>query len=440
VGEDPLQSTDRVLHVDGRSFVSFDSIVESSGMLEEGAEQDAAAIDERIEWLETTELGSSEEHALLEILVVGSDLFRPFALLDELEGIEPGGIAELEDGTPTDRYTATVSGERFFSALGLDDPVLLFGAVPDGAELTVEEREELRRTEDIYRYGMSRTSLDVELEVDARGQLRRTVMSVRYDAEERYADCLELEEFAPSLRLSADYADLGSAVEIEAPPAEAVIGPDEAVERHPDHLAALDAEEWEEAFSEDPYFDEDGGLRTIGTVHGERAVAAVEDDLLKFGSVIDLDEDAVFDMTPEELAAAYDRASAVLAAMPRTTTLMGELTRVELLFNVQLGMEEEGIDPSTAESLTDQQLGALIDAYVAELGIYGDGVWGDPQVGDVPPEWWEEDLDDDGLPDSTDEDVEDLYEGCPGGDDEGSGGRSDDAGEADPATEPANFD
>ena len=109
---------------------------------------------------------------------------------------------------------------------------------------------------------------------------------------------------------------------------------------------------------------------------------------------------------------------------------MGDLTRGELLFNVQTGMEEEGVDPASAESMTDQQLGALIDQYVAELGIAGDGVWGAPKVGDVPPEWWEEELGEGGY-----DDPDELFESCPG--DAGGEGEPDGSG---PASEPATFD
>ena len=429
---DPLQGADRLLHADDRSFVAFDSVLFSSGMVDEdGPIDDDVELDERIEWLDTTDLGSSDEHDLLATNVSGTDLFRPFALLDELEAIESDGAAELDDGTPTRRYTATISGERFFAAMGMDETFELYPGAPADAELTAEELEDQRRLDAIVRYGVSRTSLDVELHVDADGRLRRTVMSVRTDTEARYSDCLLLQEFVPLLRMSADYSELGSDIEVEVPDATAVIEPDEAIERYPDYLAVMDAEEWEEALaSEDLFYDEDGNPRTVTTVHGERVLFAVEDDLLKFGSVIDLDEDDVWEMTPEQMVEAYDRATAVLDGMPRTTTAMGDLTRVELLFNVQTGMEEEGVDPASAASMTDQQLGALIDQYVAELGIAGDGVWGDPKVGDVPPEWWEEELGEGGY-----DDPDDLFESCPG--DAGGEGEPDGS---DPASEPATFD
>ena len=56
---------------------------------------------------------------------------------------------------------------------------------------------------------------------------------------------------------------------------------------------------------------------------------------------------------------------------------MGDMTRVELLWNVKWGMETVGVDPATADGLGDAELAALIDAFVGENGVSGDGIWGD---------------------------------------------------------------
>ncbi len=450
--DDPTRTVDRVLHVDDRSFVSFDTLAEMAGVMDEEDHDSGPApdVDARIEWLETTELGSSDEHGMLEMLTFGSELIRPFAMLDELEAIESDGNAELEDGTATRRYTASISGKEFFEAMGFDGSLQLFPELPPDQELSEEELEDQRRMEAIERYGIDRTRLEVELHLDEAGLLRRTVVSVRSDIESDYADCLMLEEVAPAIRFSTDYSDLGDEIEIAVPDPDTVITPDAAIALFPDFFAMFDEDSVDEGTFEEqgdwqaPYFNEDGTVRTVQTVHGERVLAAVEDDLAKFGSVIDLDEEHVWEMTPEEMVEAYDRASAVLAGMPRTTTSMGDLTRVELLFNVRVGMEEADIDPSTADPLTDQQLGALIDQYVAQFGIAGDGVWGDPKVGDVPPEWWEEDFtgDEFGGVDEFEEfgdmdDLDDYYQGCPGASGGDAKGADDDAA---PESAPAGFD
>jgi hypothetical protein len=457
-GDDvPAVTSDELLRVDGRSFLSFDSVAEWAGMLDDPALEDpgfegpgvegepdgsaalptdAPEIDERIEWLETTDLGSSEEHEFLELLTFGSSLMRPFALLEDLEAIESDGSAELEDGTATRRFAASLPGSALFDAMGFDETLEL---VP-GEALSPDDAEYERRAETVYRYGVEHTRLDVELHVDAQGRLRRTVISVGSDIGAEYQECLALEDFAPALRFSTDYSELGSEVELEVPDAATVISPDAAIALFPDSLTAFDDAAFdedmqlEEDLAPDPYFDEAGNPVTVSTVHGERVLLAVEDDLMKFGAVIDLDEEDLWEMTPEQIVEAYDRASGVLAPMPRTTTALGELTRVELLWNVQYGMQAMGIDPTVAEGLSDAQLGGLIDAHVAQKGIWGDGVWGDPKVGDVPPEWWEEGFEDDLGSWRVDDDVEsfgdaeDFFDGCPGAESSGaesSGAESD---------------
>ena len=268
-------------------------------------------------------------------------------------------------------------------------------------------------------------SVEVSIHLDEEGRLLRTELSTSMEGADEYAECFFMTMSAMPVTVTADYSGLGEDVELTAPPAESVISEDEY-----DELENESFERWMESdfggLPEMPELPEgpsdrswgpDGEPIKLATADGERYRADIEDDLVKFGSVIDLDPATVGDLDDAALVDAHDRASAAIAALPTTTTALGELTRVELLWNVKWGMETFGMDPAAADAMGDQELGALIDGFVGEQGVSGDGVWGDgpSSMAEMESEgWFDEEL----MSEDEFEAEEDLYfdtmfEHCP---------------------------
>lgn len=310
-------------------------------------------------------------------------VWDPLDALSRVEDVVEAGEGEV-GGVATRRFTATIATDSFLEASGQPDVAdvvdEMYASMIEGADeaLAEELATQMEQLRALSAYASERLVVEVEVHLDGEDRLVRSIISSRVDVEDQYAECSFFRNAAQEVVV--DVSGHGEEITIEVP----------------DPATILSEEEYEEltGFSTEPVEDDLGfdpeelerefeRLETVlSTADGERTRGAIEDDLRKFGSVIELDPEAVADLDDAALVEAHDRASAALAGMGRTPTALGELTRVELLWNVRWGMELLGIDPATADGMSDQQLAELIDAHVEQYGVAGDGAWGDPAVED----------------------------------------------------------
>lgn len=190
------------------------------------------------------------------------------------------------------------------------------------------------RYDRIRAYEAEHTSIELEVLVGEDGSLRRLVLEGTSEVEDRYADCMELGS-SGDFRLEFEVFDRGAPVVIEAPDPASVRSAEDMVD--------------------------------VGVGGSEEERAAVrpmfEEEVRAGADLIGLDPASIPSMSHDELLDALDRIDVAIDALPTTDTVMGPLSRPELLEMVKLGMEIENVDPSIADSLTDEQLGELIDAY-----------------------------------------------------------------------------
>jgi len=384
-------------------------------------EYDFRALDGK-DWVDATPLLTSVEGSvsgldpMVESALRGWISDDPFALLGVVEAVEEGPPAEI-DAAPVRHFTATIPqrelltlvfGEEALSDVGYDSS-------GDGdVEMTEEDLEYERRQEVADRYVADRTSVTADLFLDTDDQLRRVVVVASTEIESDYEDCWLLSVSFSNLSFTTDFSDLGGEISIEAPDPATVISLDDVILAFP----AVDGS--------DDFGDVGEVIEpvTLETVDGPRDRFDVLNDLDKFGYVIGLGVDpwtlseedrmmqsmdpGVWELSDDELVARYDETDAALAAMVHTTTSLGELTRPELLWNVKWGLDTVGADAAAADTMSDAQMGELIDGFVAQRGgPVGDGVWGSLPVG---VDLGAEDFLGGG---EFDPGSDDEYEGCP---------------------------
>ena len=416
------------LRVDGRSYQSTSALAESSwGPEDESAETDFSMprpeLPEGVAWVE---IGADE----VRYPTGPSSMSLPDGQLhlvrsDQLRDITDAGPAEV-DGSATRRFSAVVTQEATEALLDLDGDS---GAEPaDGEDAEGEDAEEedelldeqisseIARYDAVQEYLVEHTTVRVEIHLDDRDRLVQLQLVTALEVDPEYEDCTFFLMSGWPVTLTADYA-LGGDVEIVAPPADQVIS-----QRKYDLLVDTAFEQWTPPGISGPVplgpsdraYLPDGEAVVLATSAGERFRADVEDDLVKFGSVIDLDPASVAEMDDAALVDAHDRAATAIAALPRTSTALGELTRVELLWNVKWGMETLGVDPALADSMDDAALAGLIDGYVGENGVSGDAAWGDGPMSLAEMEsegWLDEEGDEPGSEDLVD--LDRIFESCP---------------------------
>lgn len=421
-GDDYLVSVDglsptTILHVSGRTFESVEGATAymmggDLPDLELGGDEEPPELSlpeppelpAGIEWIE------QEDTDTMLTSILGSPTGGAHVLRsDDLDVVVDAGSAEV-DGKPTRRYTASVTGdvlEEWYASetWGTDDTDLL------SPGLTA-----------IYEYAQAHTAIEVEIHLGDAGELVRLVLAMGTEVEPEYEDCMMLAAAMLPMTVTLDYSELGSDVQIDEPAPESVMSEEDF-----DELVESSYDDWFEsgpfdtgllpvAPSDRAYGPDDEPVK-VQTSAGERYRADVEEDLVKFGSVVGIDPSTVADLDDVALVDGHDRAAAALAAMPKTPTVMGDMTRVELLWNVKWGMETVGVDPATADALGDAELAELIDAFVGENGVSGDGIWGDGPMSFAEMygeggDWVEEDWSDDEW-DEQDWFDQDMFDSCP---------------------------
>jgi len=420
-----------ILQVDGRGFQSVAAMAAWQRDLYVGMSEDETfgalegpQVPEGVEWVSVDpddgwypvgtgwSLSSVDE---------GPHLIRS----EHLRDVVDAGPSEV-DGTPTHRYTASLDDAAIAEMHDLEEPEEGSDedpAEPSGEDAALEDEYDARLSA-VEDYLWEHLSVEVSIHLDGDGRLVRTEVANSMDVGE-HAACFLLAMSAMPVTMTADYSDLGAELDLAAPPSATVISRTEYEE-----LENESFEDWMGSDLEgigdlpigpsDRAWGPDGEPIELVTADGERYRADIEDDLVKFGSVIDLDPATVGDLEDGALVDAHDRASAALAALPTTTTALGDLTRVELLWNVKWGMENFGLDPAAADAMDDRALGALIDGFVGEQGVSGDGIWGDGPTSMAELEsadWFEEESSSD-LP-ASEHEAEDLFAfdqmfaGCP---------------------------
>ncbi len=249
-------------------------------------------------------------------------------VVESVEGLTERPPAEL-DGVTYRAFGGSV-GIEAATALLWDGTAL--EEVADETEGMPEAARD--RYDRIRAYEAEHTSIELEVLVGEDGSLRRLVLEGTSEIEDRYAGCVELGS-SGDFRLEFEVFDRGAPVVIEAP----------------DPASVRSAEDMVDA----------------GVAGSEEERAAVrpmfEEEVRAGADLIGLDLASIPSMSHDELLDALDRIDVAIDALPTTDTVMGPLSRPELLEMVKLGMEIENVDPSIADSLTDEQLGELIDAY-----------------------------------------------------------------------------
>ncbi len=334
-----------MLTVGGTSFVGTDSL--SGGASEDGG------LPDHVEWIELEASRDAESFA---------GVFVPITTADELFGTFDSSTAAIET-SPQE-----IDGVRY-RAFDLDLAVdeveeLLGGGTDDAGDEGWEAVGEVRDAEGTARYdsieqfGREHSGAQVQVLVDDEGRLRRISIELVNDVPAEFADCALLADARTEGTIVMDVTELG-AVTIDAPDPAAVMTESEADALY----EASDDAEFEGTFGS----DED----LLETSDGGWPREALELELSLEGATPATDLATLQTMTEEALVAAWEERLAVEATLPRTETVFGDQTRSEMLGLVRAGMEREGVDPSMADGLTDEQLAELIDTYLRSEALPG---------------------------------------------------------------------
>ena len=425
--EEGYPTSESSISVDGRDYDSIDqlrsmeTLYEDLGELEDQPSPyegwNFRALDGK-DWVEVTDRGSddaADADALLMMSVGGWFETDPFTLLGVVTGVveqEPQLIGDLQ----ARHFTATIPPAEVLSLM-LDDELLegeSFEGGPTEEELAENPefaeyaREHDRRQELADRYVEEHTTVTADLYLDPDDRLLRASVSASTEIAPEFEDCYLVSPMFESLSFTTSFTDLGEEIVIAPPDPSTVLSLAEV-------RAALPTPAMDESFAE---IDEP---LLLETVDGPRDRYEIVDDLAKFGHVIGLGpdpwtldvtargqaEDAVSELADGELVARYAELDAALAAMPHTSTRIGELTRPELLWNTKWGLDDAGGDIAVADGLGDAEIGALIDGFVEHNG----GPAGDGVFGALPDDaYGQETAEGTGDEEYT---VEDEFEGCP---------------------------
>ncbi|CAN5429378.1 hypothetical protein BH10ACT3_BH10ACT3_22660 [soil metagenome] len=436
------------LEVDGHTYATIGDLREMQQMVSEWATEDgdmyavttgdglvgnvpAAQVSPYANWdfsvldgkegVDTSAIQEAVEAGELDpmISMYGSDMMNsdPFELLDGVTDVAEVGDEDL-DGTPARHFTATIPGDRLMSIIYDDDALSdIDGSSTDDADLTDEDRAWEARQQIVDDYVEDHTDVAADLYLDEYGGLLKVVVTAKVEIEDQYEECMTTPE-SSTITFTTDFSDVGGDITIEAP--------DPALVVTPEALAAAFPSGWNEdgaAFEQSTTTYLTGDPVDLETVDGPRDRYAVMNDLSKFGYVIGLVQDPwtvaeesrpliadeVLALSDEDLVARYAEVDALLGALPRTATSLGELTRPELLWNVKWGMESMGLDVSLADAMSEAQMAGLIDSFLVDNGsAVGDGVWGD-----LSPEVIEKFQVEGGSSDEDEWTLEDEFEDCP---------------------------
>jgi hypothetical protein len=389
-----------VLMVDGRAYRSV-APFDEPGIVEAMAGRT---------WIEE-EMPDDEELAELEgfgpgemVLSGGAmptDVLGSLGDLEQLVDLREEGGVEF-DGTELRSFRASFSQEALWPEDDLDE---------FGEELTGEQQARVDRIE---AYRDEHVHSEVQVLVDDEGLVRRVEVTTTDDIEARYRDCMQMYGMGDSSMVT-ELRALGAPVEITAP--------------DPSQVMPLDEYEtvWERVISEDMAAEMEGmgasqeeieamlsdeleGLPDLDGLEGEER-RWLEQGVIDGAPLIGLDPATVPSMTDDELYDAEMRIWEVEDQQPRTPTALGEMTRTELFWHVRQGMEREGIDPSMADGMTNEQLAGLIDAYMADPDLAAKVPEGYRVPSEVPVDDTFVVGEPGGEPELMDDDW--LFEGCP---------------------------
>ena len=396
-GDDEMQ----VLLVDGQAYRSVEPFDEP-GIVEAMAGRT---------WIEE-EMPDDAELAELEGISFGPgamvltgaamphDVLGSLGDLEQLVDLREEDGVEF-DGTELRSFRAAFSQE----ALWPQDDLAEFGE-----ELTAEQQA---RADRIQAYRDEHVRSEVEILVDGDGLVRRVEVINSDDIEPRYRACMQM--FGPGdSSMVIELRALGAPVEITAPDPSQVMPLDEYDTLLDRALSEGMVEEMEGMGISDEEIQamlaEDG----TGDLSGAEDLEAegrrwLEQVVIDGAPLIGLDPATVPSMSDVELYDAEARIWEAEEQQPRTPTALGEMTRTELFWHVRQGMEREGIDPSLADGMTNEQLAGLIDAYMADPSLAAKV----PEDYRVPSESLHEveDLMVDDLGDEIGDDW--MFEGCP---------------------------
>jgi hypothetical protein len=260
-------------------------------------------------------------------------------------------------------------------------------------ELDPAQRERMARIE---AYQEEHLRSEVTVLVDTEGLVRRVEVVTVSDVAEEFRDCMHLAATMEG-SLVTELRALGSEVQITAP----------------DPADVMTLEEYDGLYDQvvPDTIETDGGdvdipdelLGDLPSDWRELSEQVVRDG----AGLIGLDPATIPTMTDDELFDAEERIYEAEALAPTTPTALGDMTHSDLLWHVRQGMEREGVDPSMADGMTDEQLAGLIDAYMAdpalaakvpegyrvpnEDGTVSDGqiITGAPgEIGEISDDWY----------------------------------------------------
>lgn len=272
------------------------------------------------------------------------------------------------DGATFAVYRGRLDPDQLFST-GEDDettshPASAAEILGDGADPA-----DVERLERIEKYGDERTGVDVVIDVDTAGRLRRIETTNRDQVEDEYRDCTYLGSGGRYSSVT-EFFDLGADIVIEQP--------DPATVMDASELASL------ELFSSSGGDDVgSGGTVTtmVGSVDdgghpgGEPWLRMEDESTLRDGAdLIGLDPATIASMTDDDIEAAMEQLEIARESLPTFDTAMGEMDRIEMLYIIRRGVELLGLESLDLSAQSDQQLADLINAYLeANGGPVGQG-------------------------------------------------------------------
>jgi len=290
---------------------------------------DGASLPDGVEWVDVTD---SESFSTGVTAPEAGELFASLDELSQVTELDPTSI----DGHDYRTFGASMSmsaAVEFASGGDREDE--------RAAQIEDEDDAWIARYDAIAEYGEMHSEVEATVLIGEDDSLRRVVLELSSDIPGEFADCFVLSDVLGNGRVVLDITELGD-VHIDAPDPSTVISSAEA-----------------DALVESSVGETSGGADPLTDPSSEQIDHDLVGALQYHAATLGLDPSAVPAMSPDEVVAAAEQ-------LPEVETALGAMSRPGLLATVSVGMSIEGIDPSVADTLTDEQLAELINAYVAE--------------------------------------------------------------------------
>jgi hypothetical protein len=299
-------------------------------------------------------------------------------ILSRAQDVRPDGSVDL-GGTPYDRFQVRLDGSEIFELWGVDAEeaitsiAKMYSFGPEGPDSAEPDEARVREVVDY-----TKDHLNLELTVVARDKdVRRVDIRVVDTIEDQYSDCMLLDTTGGPDRMTFEFSDLGTPIDIAAP----------------DPATTVSYWDMAEQFDPSESFDEGGGPdqtdEYIQASDGEWTRDEIEEFVIADAARLGVDPVSVPSLPEDQLVALYER-SLTLDGPLLETEWDGQVSRTDAVAFVIAGADTIGLDPRTVPTMPDLELVAAYDKISEQR--YGPS---------------EDDDQDDWTP-------PDVFEGCPG--------------------------